>query len=296
MIKILKATFLLIMFALLTFSIKTSYAQCVANAGADSTLCTGDSLNFILGGTPTATNGTPPYQYAWSTIYETSSHTYTASYFLNDTTLANPKLLNTAIYSDSLIFQLTVTDSLGQTCIDSITINLSQYIWLLNDKIEYINRGDSVQLYLSIFGGIEPISYFWSPVESLSDPTNPFTYASPDTSTIYNLLVTDDGGCTGTDIFYVYTNPTGIFSNEVNSIPITISPHPLTDVSILEIPLKGFSNLTFQIFDSSGKKVKQMEIDNKRTLISKSGLQKGIYFYNLFDGLNQIGHGKLVVD
>ena len=83
----------------------TVYPLPVADAGADQFVTSGTLVT--LGGTPAASGGTGSYTYAWS-----------PSAGVNDTTLANPSVtMNT-----TSTFLLLVTDSLGCTSLDSITI------------------------------------------------------------------------------------------------------------------------------------------------------------------------------
>jgi len=139
------------------------FAQCIVDAGKNDTLC---EINlvveaFYLGGMPTAQGGVAPYIYVWSCRYnpfpDFPSLNLTASDFLDDTTAANPRMLYLA--NDSLTFYLRVTDATGVICYDNTKYTYSRYIWSLDYKFAYIDPGDSVQLYLSIHGGIEPKSY-----------------------------------------------------------------------------------------------------------------------------------------
>ncbi|MCH8904635.1 MAG: hypothetical protein IIA45_12055, partial [Bacteroidetes bacterium] len=125
---------------LLTFLLDCtfSHAQCVAEAGNDTALCASFELDtFYLGGSPTVSGGAPPYTFDWSCTYYFGPLTFTASDFLDDTTLANPQLLQPA---DSLItFHLVVTDNLGNICQDTVSIRFSFWLWTLDDKIAGIH-------------------------------------------------------------------------------------------------------------------------------------------------------------
>lgn len=83
----------------------TVYPLPVADAGADQFVTSGTLVT--LGGTPAATGGTGSYTYAWS-----------PSAGISDTTLANP----TITINNTSTFLLLVTDSLGCTALDSVTI------------------------------------------------------------------------------------------------------------------------------------------------------------------------------
>ncbi|MFM9951869.1 MAG: hypothetical protein ACKV1O_28320, partial [Saprospiraceae bacterium] len=55
----------------------------------------------------------------------------------------------------------------------------------------FICPGASVQLTPDISGGTEPYSYLWTPATGLSCTTCRFPFASPNTTTTYQLTVTD---------------------------------------------------------------------------------------------------------
>lgn len=160
---------------------------------------------IVPGDQPVVTGGQAPFQYRWTTFYQHDVLEWHASDFLSDTAVANPAIVNP--FDHPLTFHLEVTDSEGTTCSDSVRVDFSQYTWTLDVKERAILQGDSVQLYISIYGGIAPLSYHWSPETGLTDPTNPFTWASPDTTTMYELTVTDSAGCVGPIIFVSLSCP-----------------------------------------------------------------------------------------
>lgn len=81
------------------------YPQPVASAGPDRLVCPGESVR--LGGTPTASGGTPPYQYRWEPAVD-----------LDDSTAANP----TARLRQARTYVVTVTDSRGCQARDTVTL------------------------------------------------------------------------------------------------------------------------------------------------------------------------------
>lgn len=78
----------------------------IANAGADK--CTGP--NTVIGGSPAATSGTPPYTYSWS-----------PSTGLSSTTVPNPTVNPTA----TTTYTLTVTDSKGLKDTDVVVVSFT---------------------------------------------------------------------------------------------------------------------------------------------------------------------------
>ncbi|MGQ9546749.1 MAG: PKD domain-containing protein, partial [Dehalococcoidia bacterium] len=85
----------------------TVYANPVADAGADKGVCEGSSV--VIGGSPTASNGTPPYTYRWSPPAG-----------LNDTEIANPAASPTG----NTTYTVTVTDAHGCTDSDSVKVTV----------------------------------------------------------------------------------------------------------------------------------------------------------------------------
>ncbi|HXH18725.1 MAG TPA: HYR domain-containing protein, partial [Chitinophagales bacterium] len=85
--------------------------QITVNAGTDRTLCPVPPGNSTtLGGSPTASGGTPGYSYAWS-----------PSTALNSTSSANPTVTNLTTTTN---YTVTVTDSRGCTASDNVLVQV----------------------------------------------------------------------------------------------------------------------------------------------------------------------------
>ncbi len=67
----------------------------------------------------------------------------TASYFLNDTTLANPQLINSGA---PFTLYLSVTDNTGNSAIDSVYLDFYNYDVILGYAQHDIMQGDSIFL------------------------------------------------------------------------------------------------------------------------------------------------------
>jgi hypothetical protein len=59
--------------------------------------------------------------------------------------------------------------------------------------------GTTAQLYVTVSGGTAPYTYLWHPAESLNDSTITDPIASPASTTLYFVTVTDSNGSTFTD-------------------------------------------------------------------------------------------------
>ena len=91
-------------------------AQLIANAGIDTTVCFGYYLN--LGGNPTATGGTSPYQYSWT---------------IDPDSVSNPLIL--AQISTSI--SVTVTDAQGCTASDTMMLTVEKCTGIFSPEENY---------------------------------------------------------------------------------------------------------------------------------------------------------------
>jgi gliding motility-associated-like protein len=173
----------------------------VANAGVDTTLCSGFCVN--LGSANTGSGGTGALQYAW---------TPTQGLFANNT--ANPQAcpLVTTTYT------VLVTDANGCTGTDNVTITIrsnpvadaGQDVSLSNCSADSITIGGSP----AATGGAGGYDYQWSPATGLSadSVSNPVVKGLV-VSQLYTLVVTDANGCSAEDAVLV-TVTSGTLSAE----------------------------------------------------------------------------------
>jgi hypothetical protein len=157
----------------------------VANAGADVTIVMGGSTPL----SGSATGGTPPYTYLWS-----------PSTGLTNVNVQNP----TASPGATTAYSLLVTDSLGATASDTVTVTVQagQTVVPLVANAgadRTIAAGGSVVLSGSATGGTPPYTYSWSPATGLNNPSIASPTASPTITTTYTLTVTDSQSRTATD-------------------------------------------------------------------------------------------------
>ncbi len=152
----------------------------VGDAGADKEI--GQGGTTTLNGS--ASGGKPPYRYAWS---PTSG--------LDDPNAAEP----TASPTSTTTYTLMVTDGLGQTDTDQVTVTIASGVVADAGDDKQIGQGGSTTLNGSASGGKPPYSYAWSPTTGLDNPTVANPTASPTNTTAYTLTVTDDLGQTDAD-------------------------------------------------------------------------------------------------
>jgi gliding motility-associated-like protein len=150
----------------------------VANAGADTALCLGDSV--IL----QATGGT--------------SFQWTPSNTLTDATAANP----IAFPATTTNYIVKVND--GGTCFgyDSVTVIVYPLPNADAGNDTTVCSGSTIQL-----NGSGGTGYSWSPTMGLSASTISNPNALVDTSISYTLMVTDLNGCQGADTIHLAVVP-----------------------------------------------------------------------------------------
>jgi len=149
-----------------------------ANAGNDTTICIGDSIQL------NATGGT--------------SYTWTPAGSLTNSNIANP----IAFPNTTTTYIVTVTDGLG--CVDTdtviITVATLPVITISNDTT--ICDGACANLIAT--GGT---SYSWSPTTGLSNPNIANPIACPTVNTTYVVTVSNGANCTATDSVTITLNP-----------------------------------------------------------------------------------------
>jgi hypothetical protein len=197
----------------------------IADAGADKTIvaCASDSIQ--IGGSPTASNGTPGYTYSWSPPVG-----------LAITNTANPWVKN---ISSPTLYTVTVTDNNGCTATDDVLVDVTGNVTSVtisnNGTKTWCEGGSgSVQFTANVTGGVGLYSYSWTPTTFIAptnaqvvtvNPSAPGTY-------VYTVVVSDGNGCqaSATDSVVVKSLPhpviTGLnaeYCASIVSVPLTAS-------------------------------------------------------------------------
>lgn len=190
----------------------TVHPQPIADAGPDIHSCLGETtiiqgLGFGAG---------PDYDYEWSPFAGLSS-----------TTIPNP-LANPGFTHEYI---LTVWSNGCPSIGDTMTLWVHTLPTPSAGPIQEICLGDSAQL--DAFGAGDSTAFYtysWSPSASLSDPSAENPLASPDSTTVYELVVTSSWGC----------------ESPIDLVQVTVKPMPFSeagpDITICEgdsIQLQG---------------------------------------------------------
>ena len=96
--------------------------------------------------------------------------------------------------SETTVYTLIVTDALGQQATDTIQVNVVSPLAVTIGAATEIDAGETVALDGRAEGGTPPYRYRWSPAEGLSDSQAARPQVSPQETTTYTLVVTDDAG------------------------------------------------------------------------------------------------------
>ena len=277
----MKSAIVLLPFLFLSFALN---AQCILDAGPNVTVCNTFAApgSANIGNGIQITNGVAPYTYVWETYYEytigSTTLKYYASDFLNDTSIANPLVSS---YDDSITFKLTVTDSLGQSCTDSLVVYFSNYGSHLGSWGAIINRGDSVFVNLgpNVMGGYGALTYLWQPNHGLTDSTSTFLgWVKPEVSTNYYCTVTDTSGCSATGAPFVLIHVNVLSVNE-NKFKTTAKIYPNPVANTLFIETKNAQTAT--LISVTGMTIKTEKLRSGKTLWDVSALAEGIYYLTL---------------
>jgi hypothetical protein len=189
--------------------------QLTVEIGPDTTYCKdlwAEPISY-LGSKLSIENGVGPYQYAWDCFYDVAGIIFTASSFLNDTTLANPYFTGYPIDDDWLFLTLNVKDAEDNLAKDSINVRFSRFSYVMDNWTVYLPKGDSILLSGDPFigGGIYPLSICWTPEIGLVDPCTISTWCKPDNTTFYYQVATDFVGCISEQelVYEIFVQPVG---------------------------------------------------------------------------------------
>lgn len=237
--------------------------------------------NDSLGNELVVEGGVKPYTYRWVCNYTSGfvvHGTKTASYFLNDTTIPNPKYSNINSFYKQMVMYLYVKDSIGNESFDSIYIrNTRMGVTSARlsvgtmDSLYYLNSNKH-----PIWG---TISIDWIPKKNIVDSSNPLSpKVRTDTFTYYSSRVLDGIYCQEKDytkeyivVYYGKTNNL----NNLNNNEIKYSTL-INENSKVEFP-SGFGDKNVELFDYNGKKIFEKKVD-KSFEIGKIITKKGVYF------------------
>ena len=278
----------------LAFSL-CSLAQLQVNCGPDSYACV--SLWGIdttaIGHTEMVSGGKEPYSYSWEANYSVGSSYFGASYFLNDSTLDQPLLVNA--YHEPIHFKLTVTDANGNQASDSLVIRFSQFGYLGVEHTDTISQGDSLTLYHAIGNGIGRLRFFWSPDYHLSNTKIEYPKAAPMVDTVYSVYAVDSVGCVSNETIHtVFVEKSSGIQDYHQKLQVSIFPNPINDATLLKISDNPYKSLELRIVSADGKEISRKEFSGNSMRIGADIKQSGAYFYLIYHQQELLARGSFI--
>lgn len=280
-----------------------SFGQCIVDAGPDKYICVDkfgnlDSTVFDA----EISQGTAPYQIKWLAEYSTglqSSPFLFATNFLSDTTALNPQIINSEILpnNEALPFLIHVSDSVGNNCMDSVNVYFSKFGLLPEFLEREILQGDTIELHSIVGNGIPPIYYNWFPDYNISNISigNPKVW--PDTTTVYDVLVTDSVGCVSNwsaTEWTIHVKPMNADNIRLKQSAL-LYPNPIKEASILDLSiLWSHEKLNIIVFNNMGRIVLVDEISGKTYPIGTRVKVSGEYWYQIYTNHQHIISGKMI--
>ncbi|MCW5908204.1 MAG: choice-of-anchor L domain-containing protein [Chitinophagales bacterium] len=131
------------------------------------------------------------------------TYSWTPTTGLSDPNIASP--VATVTGNITYTAQITFGSCVSQK---SVTLNASSITVDVLTADGIICPGDLDSLYADTDGGIQPVSYQWSPAGMVTDPNAQLTFTSPMNTTTYTVVVTDAIGCTATDSYTISVSNT----------------------------------------------------------------------------------------
>jgi gliding motility-associated-like protein len=181
-------------------------------------------------------------------------------------------------------YSINVVDSIGCVATNEFEINNGNVFSInVNPQEATINIGDPISLNVS-----EGSSYYWSPEEGLSctDCQNPV--ANPNTSTHYQVVVTNTDGCTDSAWVMITVDEDCCTLN----IPNVFTPNGDGINDGFEITTSGIQSMNIEIYNRWGNKVWESNTLNNHwdgRTANGTEASEGTYFYliNAIDKKNQ---------
>jgi len=214
----------------------------IADAGMDSSICSGNSIT--LGASPAASGGASGYTYNW-----------TPGTDIDSTNIANP----TATLSSSTTFILTITDSLGCTMSDSITIHVF--------PLPIVNLSQSGDTLLAT-GGFAQYEWYLNGILDTTTNTGQLIISNQGN---WQLWVTDSNGCSDSSNLITIS---GIKSNLIQKI--SLYPNPANEQLYYNIGTSS-ALINIKLYDLSGKIIATFQKTKPNGKLDVSNIPEGMY-------------------
>lgn len=277
---------------MILFYFISTQAQLIVDAGNDILVCYPSSNEERTQLSGVASGGMEPYTYTWSAKQikhlspEDSIWVY-ASDLLNDTTISNPSFKSMDAPENWFTFHLKVEDAAENVEVDSVKV-IDAFIYSGGAYMlpVTIHRGDSVRFFGKhyIFDSNFPIEYFLDPTTGLTDPTDLYGWAKPDTSTTYYLQLVNSAGCVSKiEYWRINVDTTTVSANDVTnrSAQCYLSQGDL----IINLPQKQSISYQVTITTTNGAIIHSGKYKNRNLRLSNLDLKENqLYVVSINDG------------
>lgn len=110
-----------------------------------------------------------------------------------------------------------------------------------------------------------------------------------------NISIYNIANGTPKSIYISHFRPIPLSNTDLKTISASVFPNPNDGNFTVKLQVMGEENLSLEIFDVLGKKVKNQTISNMVTNIEANNLAKGVYILKISGGSNKVFNTKLVI-
>lgn len=192
------------------------------------------------------------------------------------------------VVSGAGTYTLTVTNTkTGCSAVDTaIVINNNYAVKVFAGNDTTIVKGKSVALDAKVTGGVAPYKFKWLPPVGLTNANIKNPVATPQSTTTYNLIVTDANGCQGGDLIKITVTASLLAGNKNIYTMICESGNGLPALN-LNVRLKGdATGGTWSVVNGDTKD----QFEANTGIFNPNGLASGTYIfkYTIADGPNEV--------
>ncbi len=207
------------------------------NAIADFVICYGDSMEL-------------------NAISNYPGQNITYSWQPSDLILSGQNTANPFIYiNQPTMFYVDAFNSFGCSDEDSLEVSISPFSLTVDEII--IEESDTIFESQSVVISAQTsdsLSYAWFPQQGLDNTNLSTVVASPNESTWYNVIVSDEYGCQRLDSIFIYLED--IYCNEdYVFVPSAFSPNGDNYNDVLYVQSRMTDDIYFVVFNRWGEKV-----------------------------------------
>jgi gliding motility-associated-like protein len=257
-----------------TGCLDTATVTVVVDTLPNAQITASGSLSFCCGGSVTLT-AMPGLHYLWS-----GSGATTQSIVVSNCNASGN-------------YQLTVSDTAGSSCSNTSSVSV-QII-----PLPVVDAGNDTTINMDgavVLNGQGGIVYSWTPVTYLTNPGAAHPVATPASSIMYHLTVTDINGCVNTDSITITVLTS--FNNIVVTNLITANGDGYNDKWIIS-DIEKYPGTEVIIVNREGQQVFYSSYyDNSWDGTGKTGkpLPDGTYYYFIkFAGTDKVNKGPITI-